>query len=216
MEYELFRSKLKPFVDGALIPGIIRRSSLGLNSHCTAAMELMIEGSIQERRERMFEKARDSPRSDPTPQAKSISVLPNTSIPEVQPLAPAPAPQLPSQSLPSAATGIVTSPASTSSKYNAPSDSPVLSKRAKGIEVAQSEKPLADVKTDPSPPKDFVELECEGCHLKRLRSLPWGVSCPGCFLTGSKSDTNRMKCVGCGTIWVGGVDACTGCHRKFE
>ena len=67
MEYELFRSKLKPSVDGALISGIIRSSSSGLNSHRTAVMELMIEGSIHERRERMFEKAKNNPRSQSLP-----------------------------------------------------------------------------------------------------------------------------------------------------
>jgi len=211
MEYELFQSKLKPSIDGALISGIIRSSSSGLNPHRTAVMELIIGGSIQERRERMFEKAKNSPRSDPTPQAKRTSEAPNTPIPEAQPLAPAPA----SRSLPNAATG--TNPASASAKYNASPDSSALSgPKTEKKRATRSEKPPADVKTNLSPSKDFVELECEGCHLKRLRSLPWGVSCPGCFLTSLKSGKNRMKCVGCGTIWVDDVDACTGCHRTFE
>jgi len=215
MEYELFQSKLKASVDGALIPGIIRSSSSGLNPHRTAVMELIIEGSIQERRERMFEKAKNSPWSDPTPQAKRTSKAPNTSIPEVQLPAPPPAPQPSSESLPNDATDIVTSPASASAKCNASPDSPALSKRAKGIKVARSEKPLADVKTNPPPSEDFVELECEGCHSKRSRSsLSWFYSsCTRCPPTGNGL---RMKCVGCGTIWVRSACVCTGCHRKFK
>jgi len=215
MEYELFRSKLKPSVDGALISGIIRGSSSGLNSHRTAAISLMVEGSIQACRERMFKKAKDSSRLDPTPQAKRTSEAPNTSIPEVQLPAPAPAPQPPSQASPNDVTGIATNPVSASAKYNELSDSSALSGRAKGIEVARSEQPPADVKTNLSPSKDFVELECQGCHLKILRrNLGWGIYCWGCF---PKPGPNpRMKCVGCGSILVRSADACTGCHRKFK
>jgi len=83
MGYELFRSKLKPSVGGALVSDILRSSSSGLNSHRTVVAELIIEGSIQERRERIFEKAKNSSRSDPIPQAKRTSEAPNTSIPEV-------------------------------------------------------------------------------------------------------------------------------------
>jgi len=211
MEYELFRSKLKPSVDCALIPGIIRRSSSGLNSHRTAAIELIIEGSIQERRERMFEKAKNSPRPDPPSQAKGTNITPNISIPEAQPLAPAPAPQPPSQSLPNDTAGIVTSLMSASAEYEASQDSPGLLKPAKKIQgVTRCEEPPADVKTNSSPSDDSVELECESCHFKRSRSGPWsGAFCTRCL-------SIRMKCVGCGTIFVRGVDACTGCHRKFK
>ena len=211
MEYELFRSKLKPSVDGALVSGIIRSSSSGLNSHRTAAMELIIEGAIQERRERMFEKGKNNLQPDPTPQAKMTSEAPNTSVPEMQLPAPAPAPQPPSQSPPNdSTTGIVTSPASASVKHNASTDSPALSKRKKGIEVARSKKPLADVKPNPSPFEDFVELECESCHLKRSRiSLWFGSSCTRCPCT-------MVRCVGCGTTRASGIDSCTGCRRKFK
>ena len=143
MEYELFRSKLKPSIDGALISSIIRSSSLGLNLHRTAVMELMIEGSIQERRERMSEKAKNNPRSDPTPQAKRTSVAPNISIPEAQPLAPAPASQPPSQPLPNDTTGTVTSLASAPSEYEVSQDSSGLLKSAKIEGVARCEEPPA-------------------------------------------------------------------------
>jgi len=218
MEYELFQSKLKPSVDCASVSGIIRSSSSGLNSHRTAVMELIIEGSIQERHERMLAEAKNSLRPDPTPQVKMTGVVPDMSITEVRSTAPVPAPQPPSQSLPNDATDIVTSPASTSAKYSAPPDSLALSgptKKKKG--VARSEKPPADVKANlsPSDPEAFVKLECEGCHSKRSRSiLLWtGASCKRCHSAGNDA---RMKCVGCGTIWVYNAYVCTGCHRKFK
>jgi len=71
MEHELFQSELKPSVDGALISGMIRSSSSGLHSHRAAAMELILEKSIQDRRERMLTKAKNSLRPDPAPQLKS-------------------------------------------------------------------------------------------------------------------------------------------------
>ena len=65
MEHELFQSELKPSVDGTLISSMIRGSSLGLNSHRAAAMELIIERSIQDRSERMLAKAKDELGPDP-------------------------------------------------------------------------------------------------------------------------------------------------------
>ena len=214
MEYELFRSKLKPFVDGALISNIIRSSSSGLNSHRTAAMELIIEGSIRERHERMSTKAKKNLQSGPTPQAKKTSDALNTSIPEVQLPAPLPAPQLPSQSLPNDATGIVTNLASAPAKYNASPDSSSLSgpkKKKKG--VARSERPPADVKTNPSPSEDSVELACQRCGVRQPPGyLSTRLYCRECPLS---LGNIKMKCVGCDTIRVNYVGACTGCHRTF-
>ena len=172
-------------------------------------MELMIEGSIRERRERTFTKAKNSLRPDPTPQAKRTSDAPNTSIPEVQ--LPAPAP---SQSLPNDATGVVTSPASASAKSNAPPGSPALSKRAKGIKMARDEEPPADVETNPSPAEDSVELACQTCGVRQLRNRLWNdVYCRPCHIW---FGSVKMKCVGCDTIRVDDVGACTGCHRTFK
>ena len=214
MEYELFRSKLKPSIDGALIPSIIRRSSSGLNSYRTTVMELMIEGSIQERRERVLEKGKKSLLPDPTPQAKRTSEAPNMSIPEVTSTAPAPAPQLQSQSWSNDATGIVTSPAPASAEYNTSPDPSALWRLArKKKRPARYQKPQADVETNPPPsdPEDFVVLECENCHSKQSRSsLLGGLHC------GRLPCLGNMKCVGCGTIRAGNVDACTGCHRTFK
>jgi len=182
MEYELFRSKLKPSVDGALISGVIRRSSSGLNSHRTAVMELVIEGSIQERRERMFEKAKNNPRPQP---------------------------------LPNDTTGTVTSLVSASAEYETSQDSSGLLKPAKKIEgVARCEEPPTDVKTNPSPSKDPVEQECGTCHLKTLESCLYYGACPHCYPAGNGA--GMMKCIGCGTIRLYNVDACSGCYRKFN
>ena len=192
---------------------MIRSSSLGLSSHRTAAMELIIERSIQERRERMFAKAKNRLWSDLTPQAKRGSEAPNISVPEVQLPAPAPAPQPPSQSFPDDTTGTVTSPEPAPSKYKTSGDSWISSKPAKKFKRGvQYEESPADVKTNPSPSEDFAELECRVCHLKQLRSYLLGgvycrsFSCPGGW----------MGCVGCGTVRADDVDACTSCHRKFK
>jgi len=214
MEYKLFRSKLKPSVDGTLVSSIIRSSSSGLSSHRGAVIELMIEGSIRERRERTFTRAKNSLRPDPTPQAKRTSETPNMPIPEVRLSTPAPAPQLPSQSLPNDANGIVTSLASASAKYNTSPDSPALPRRTNGIEIARGEESPADVKTNPSPSEDSVELACLSCGIRQLRGCLWnGVYCRPCpsWFGGVK-----MKCVGCDTIRTDDVGVCTSCHRTFK
>jgi hypothetical protein len=210
MEHELFQSKLKPSVDGALVSDMIRSSSSGLNSHRTAAMELILERSIQERRERMFAKAKNNLRPDPTPQPKRTSEVPNISIPKCNPL-PLPLFLQPPSQLPNDTTGTATSLVSASAKYEASQDSSALSKPHKKIKkVARREELPADAKTNPSPSVDFVELECQGCHLKQLRShLRSGVFCNPCSWPRS-----RMKCVGCGTIRISDVDACTSCHKS--
>ena len=71
MEYELFQSELKSSVNGALISGMIRSSSSGLHSHRAAAMELILERSIQDRRERVLAEAKNGLPSDPAPRSES-------------------------------------------------------------------------------------------------------------------------------------------------
>ena len=73
MEYELFRSKLKHQADRTLISNIIDSSSSGEHPHRSEAMALVIERSIQERRERMLKKKRDVP-STPTKAGKETKV----------------------------------------------------------------------------------------------------------------------------------------------
>ena len=208
MEHELLQSKLKHSVDSALVSNIIRSSSSGLSPHRTAAMELILERSIQERRERMFTKAKNSLRPDPTPQPK-IEV-PNTLTPQMQSPTPTTASQPPSRSLPDDTTGIVTGVASASANHEALRDSSTVSKPAKKVNAAQREGPPADVKTNLSPSEDFVELACWKCSVKQLRSgLRYGLYCSLCPVP-------SMVCVGCGAIRVHDADACNGCHGKFK
>jgi hypothetical protein len=213
MEHELFQSKLKPVVDGALVSDIIRSSSSGLNSHRAVAIELILESSIEERRERMSTKAKDSLRRDSTPRPKSEA--PNIPVPQVQSQTPANASQPPSRSLPNDTTGIFINHASASAIHEAAQDSSAPSEPAKKIkEVARREEPLANDETNPSPSEDLVELICRGCNVKLTRScLLAGLYCIKCPYSLRRSE---MKCVGCGATRVDKVDACADCHRKFK
>jgi len=173
---------------------------------------LILERSIQERRERMFTKAKSRPRPDPTPQPKSK--VPNTPTPQVQPPTPAPAPQPPSQLFLNNTTGFFTSLELASAKCKASKESSALPKPAKrNEEVARREEPPADVKTSPSPSEDFVELVCDKCDVKQLRSSlglrPFCRQCP-------RGVVGSMKCVGCGTVRVRNIRACAGCRGRFK
>ena len=214
MEHELFQSKLKGSVDGALVSDMIRSSSSGLNSHRAAAMELIIERSIQGCRERMIRKAKDSLRPDPTPQTKSE--VPDTPTPQVQFPTPATSSRLPSKSLSIDITAIVRSPESASVSHEASQDSLALSKSTKGVEkMARHEEPSADVKTNPSPSRDLVELACQTCNVKQLRSsLTNDVHCGLCF--SSRQVLDWMKCTGCGAYKFDTADACASCRKKFK
>ena len=204
MEHELFRSELKPSVDGALVSGMIRSSSLGLHSHRAAAMELILERSIQERRERMLVKAKNSLQPDPTPQPKSD--IPTS---QVQTSTPVTASQPPSRLSPNGITSIVTSPALASANHEAPQD-PSPSKPTKEVKGGREEPP-ADVETNPSPPKDFVELACRICNIKQPRiSLRNGTGCGLCSVGWC------MKCVSCEILRIGNIDVCTSCHGRFK
>ena len=185
---------------------MIRSSSSGSNSHRTAAIELIIERSIQGRRKERFRKEKSSLRSELT-QPKGEA--PNTPTPQVH-SPPAPAPQPPSQSLPNATAEIVTSiPSTASLKCEASQDSSALSKSAK---VALREEPAADAKANPSPSEDFVELVCRRCDVKQLRkNFRYIVCCPCNF-----PKKSSMTCTGCRTDTVRNVDVCTGCHKRFK
>jgi hypothetical protein len=125
MEHEFFQSKLKASVDGALLPGVIRSTSSGENSHRAAAMELVFERSIQERRERVSTKAKDSLQPDPTPQLDRGKPL-KTPIPPVKPPVPALASPLPLQSSSDASTNVLAKPASPSTTHEVSPDSPSI------------------------------------------------------------------------------------------
>jgi len=209
MEHELFRSELKPSVDGTLISSMIRSSSSGVHSHRAAAMELILERSIQERRERMLVKAKNSLRPDPTPQPKSGA--PDIPTSQAQSSTPATASQPQSRPLSSNdAIGSATSLASVSAKCDAPQDSSALSKPTKQVKQ-RCEEPPADVKMDLSPPEDFVDLVCPVCNVTQLQSgLLCGSACSLCCKAW------LMKCAGCGILKFTRANCCTGCHRKFK
>jgi len=205
MEHELLQSKLKPPVDSSLVSDITRSISSGTNSYRAAAMELIIERSIQKRRERNFTKAENSLRPDPTPQPKIE--MPNTPAPQVRSPAPAPASQPPPP--PDDAT---TSPASASAKHEASRSSSSPSKPAKKTKkVKGREETPRDTKSNASRLEEVTQLVCRTCHNKQLRSdLRSGVHCIFCFWP------SKMKCVGCGVFRVGHVEARANCYRKFE
>ena len=205
MEHELFQSQLKPSVDSSLVSEIIRSTSLGIHSHRAAAMELIIERSIQERRERKFTKAKNSSRRDPAPQPKIEA--PNTPAPQVQSPAPATASQSPP--LPDDAT---TSSASALAKHETSRSSSSPSKPAKKTKkVAGREETPADTKSSASRSEEVTRLVCRSCHIKQLRSdLRSGVHCSLCF------SPSHMKCISCGIFRLSDVEACVNCCRKFE
>ena len=214
MEHELFQSKLKASVDEALVSDMIRSSSSGLNSHRAAVMELIIERCIQDRRERMDRKAKDSVRSDRAPQPKGEA--PDIPTPQVQSPTSVTALQPPSPSQSKDATIITTSPGTASTNHE-PSEnsSPFGQSKRRAKRVARREEPSADVKTNPSPPEDFVELACRKCNVKQSRSsLTDDVWCSLCI--SSIQTWYSMKCTGCGMIRAQNRDACAICHKEFK
>jgi len=215
MEHELFRSKLKPSVDGALLSNIIRGSSSGGNSHRAAAMELVLERSVQERRQRTSNGGRKGKKSrqTPAPQLEKSSEEPSISIPQVQSPTPSPAPQLRSQSSTTATIDPSPGVPSVFGKPEASSGSSALSKSARDVKAAQREEPPVDTKTNPPPPsEDTVQLVCRKCGANQSRShLRSRVYCSFCI-----GWPRAMKCLDCGIIRSNDVEACTGCYKKFK
>ena len=239
MEHEVFQSKLKPSVDDALLPSIIRSSSSGEHSHRAAAMELVLERSIQERRERMSTKAKDPVEPDPPPQLKR-SEPPKDPIPPAELPVPVDAPQPPPQPSPKdpiqlteLPVPVLAAPPPSQPSSNAgadvparPASSPIthevspdlstplkpIKKSKKAKKATRREEPQADVKMDPPPPEVVVQLACQSCSVKQQRShLQYGIYC--CLCVGPLA---IMKCVGCGAIRDDSVEACASCHGKFE
>ena len=207
MEHELFQSKLKTSVEGGLVPEIIRSSSSGLNSHRTAAMELLFERSIQERRERMCTKAKHSLRSDP---AKGVSEEPIIPVLKTKAPVPVPAPQPPQPPQPPhlpPSSAIIKIFQSAFANHEPPQDSP---ERVKKTKVANREDPPVNVRPNPSPEDAVPDLVCRSCGVEQLRkSLRSGIHCGWCFVP------STMKCVGCGAYRNRVVEVCT-CSRKFK
>lgn len=214
MEHELFQSKLKPSVDGALISYIIESSSSGEHRHRTAALKLILERAIRERRKRILTKAKNNTSPPhPTCPPNGSNKTPTVPIQQVQlpTPAPTPAPQPQFQSYNFIAHYLTRYP-SASTKDEAPPVSSTLPKPAKTIEVVQREEPPPDIKTNSSPSEAVVELVCMGCGAKqRRRRLESGVHCASC-----PRSSSIMRCVGCGTGRVEDIKTCTNCRKKFK
>ena len=210
MEHELFQSELKPSVDGALISGMIRSSSSGLYSHRAAAIELILERSIQDRRDGAPTRVKNRLWKDPAPQPKSGT--PDIFTPQIQSFTPTTTSQLSLRSLPNDTTGVFPSLASAFATYDPSRGSSTFSRPAKGTKkVARRKEPPVDITTSSSLPKATVELACPACDVKQLRrSLQFSLYCGFC------QPWQITKCVGCGTSRVGVVDACTGCLGQFK
>ena len=200
MEYELFRSKLKPLVNRSLIPDIIVNSSSGEHPHRTVAMGLIIERSIQERRKRTLEKGKNASPPDSPSQPEGRTETPTTPIQQAQPPSPVPVPPPPQ-----------------SSSDLTPVPAPAKAEASPGSSTLPDpeEKPKADPEQPPAnpwanPPREHtVKLVCS-CGARVSLSSRWfhGIACP--------SGASHIKCAGCGTERVRGVSACTNCHGKFE
>lgn len=207
MEHELFHSKLKPSVDGALISHMIESSSSGKHPHHTAAMVLIFGRSIQERRKRMLAKAKNNTsQPDSASQPKGNDETSNVPVQQVQPPVPKPQPlSQPPGFFAKLLVGNVTKPEASSS-YPAPS------KPAKTTEVAQSEEPPIENKANQHSLEASVELVCMGCGFRQKRnSLGSGIYCITC-----PRSSSVMRCVGCGTDRAENVKTCTNCHKKFK
>ena len=211
MEHELFQSKLKPLVDSALIPYIIENSSSGEHPYRTAALDLILERSIQERRKRILEEARkNTSQQDPASQPKPSSTVLKAPIQQAQP------PVAVKQSQPQPPSGFIAHyfaprnvPAPT--KVEASSGSSTISKTAVKTEVAQHKEPPVGT-PKPAPPEDVVELVCMGCGVKQWRhGLASGLYCASC-----PRSSSVMRCVGCGTVRTESIKICTNCRKKFK
>ena len=203
MEYELFRSKLKPLVDCASIINIIENSSSGEHPHHTVTMGLVLKRSIEERFKRMLEKASQQ---DPTFQPKSSTKTPTALISEsqVQPLAPVPAPQPLSQS---SSSSVLTS---ASAKVEASPEPPTLSCPEKEAKIEC--KPSANTKIDPSSGRT-LKRACYGCGTIEPPTGSHPHNSPCVF---EENGEPPLKCTGCGNWTVGEYNFCVNCGGRFE
>ena len=205
MEYELFRSKLKPLVDCASIINIIENSSSGEHPHRTAVVGLILERSIEERLKRMSEKAS---RPDPTFQPKRSTETPTSPISRVQPLAPISTPQLLSKPPPRSISSLI------SALIEASPDPLTPSEPRGGTGAELPEEPPANTKTN-LPDEHTVRLVCCGCNGRVSRLPPCSShNSPVCPYLRHRAPP--LKCAGCETELVRGANSCTNCHGKFE
>ena len=202
MEYELYRSKLKPLVNRTLVRNIIESSSSGEHPHHSVAIGLIFEKSIQEHYERMLQKAKTTPGPAPAPEPKTNTEVLTAPIPKSKCLVPDPAPQSVSRSSSSSAL------ASASAKTEKSTDSSTVSEPRKKTRVERPKQPLTNIRTNP-PDEGTVKLVCDCGQTVSQSFLPFHrLLC----IHGH----SPLKCSGCEAERVESIDACTKCHKKFH
>ena len=173
-----------------MVHEIIRSSSSGRDSYRTAAMELLFERSIQERRERMLTRADDTLLPDPT--------SPSEETDEESIISPAPQPP---RVLPSDAS-VPTRPRSVLINHETPRDP------SRKTKVARFEDPPVNAGTNSPSSKDNVQLFCRNCGTSQSRNLLLsGVFCGTCC--------SNVQCTYCWTFRISDTETCTSCYRDF-
>ena len=207
MEHELFQSKLKPLVDANLLSKIIGSSSSGESPHRTAAMELIFERSIQERRERTLARVRESPQPGPVPEPKRRSEKSNAPIQPADAPIPAPAPQQKSRPPPK--------PQPTPGETD---QNPLLASVRKTTPAATQSDASAQRKSVPNsrksdskPPDDtFLRCSVKSCGVPHGRDgLKDGLYCGVC------PNQTATLCAYCGVHRSTKVRNCKGCGLRF-
>jgi len=210
MEHQLFQCELKPSVDDDLLSKIIQSSSSGENSHRAAAMELIFERSVRERRERMAVRVRDSLRPGPAPEPKRSNERMSNPIQPADPISPAPAPQPVSRSPPKPQS----TPRETAQRLKpAPEPEPTQKTVPAGIQsdTGTHQKSAPDTKTSDSEPTiTFLRCSAENCSGYGGRDgLKGGLYCGIC------RDQTAALCANCGFCRSTKVSNCKGCGLKF-
>lgn len=200
MEHELFRSKLKSLVDHAVFSDIVKSSSSGEQPHCSKAMQLVLLGSVQDRRKRVGVAVNDTPQLDPMPQVqKSSEMQKELTQGGRSNFGPTPALQQPPSPN--------SSSASAPTMEEAPPD-PTPPSESLGKTVALVEYGIPFASGGDSSPGDAVRLVCSNCGGKPIYTQScWGLRCFSC--PNITSPWHTMKCAGCGTIRAGLVSTCS-------
>jgi len=211
MEHEFFQSELKPSVDDNLLSKIIRSTSSGENSHRTAAMELIFERSILERREKAVVRVRDSLQPEPVPEPRRSREGSRISAQPAEPLAPAPTP--PPVSRPPPKPRLAPSETAPNPK---PMPRPESSQKAipvaTRIDADAHLEPAPNMRAIDSKPPVETFLRCSiptcGASLSR-NGLEDGLYCGVC------SNQTAMRCGNCGVQRSKRVKKCGGCGLPF-
>ena len=210
MEHELFQSKLKSSIDTALLSEMIRSSSSGENPHRTAAIKLILERSIQERRGRTVVKA-NSPQSRPVPQSKRSNEGSDTTTPPAEPPTPTPTPRPVSRPPPkSQSTPSETAPnrEQTPRSESAQKTTPAATQSGAG----GHKKAISNVRTSDSNSSGDVRLRCttpscdSSFRRSKLKDGLYCANCPGQVAT---------RCANCGLRRTTQVRKCDGCWLSF-